>query len=286
VARLAEQLAGVGVPEPRLSAQYLVGCCLQPRDPSRPVMPDSWEQQQLHLSPEQLTRLDSLTQCRLAHMPLQYIVGNWDFCGLTLLCRPPVFIPRPETEQLVELVLSHHPDPTASVLEVGPGTGAVSLALLSARPDWRATAVDRSTAALQLARENATRLGLQDRLELLPGRVGGEQELTGLEAQYDLVVSNPPYILTKDLLALPQQVALFEDLRALDGGKHGLDVVLAVVDVAGSVLGPGGLLLLECDPCHPVLLPPRLPKLSHPFSLESVEKDFAGKERFLVLRKL
>ena len=144
----------------------------------------------------------------------------------------------------------------------------------------------RSTASLQLARENAARLGLQDRLLLLPGRVGGEQELTGLEAQYDLVVSNPPYILTKDLLALPQQVALFEDLRALDGGKHGLDVVLAVLELAGSVLGPGGLLLLECAPCHPILLPPRLPKLAHPFSLESVEKDFAGKERFLVLRKL
>ena len=131
-------------------------------------------------------------------MPIQYLVGNWDFHGITLDIRPPVFIPRPETEQLVEEVLSRLPATPCSLLEIGPGSGAICLSLLNARTDIRITAVERSIAAAELTKHNAEKLGLQDRLTVIQDRV----EKVQLEESFDAVVSNPPYVLRKDLAFL------------------------------------------------------------------------------------
>merc|ERR1712107_670237 len=182
------------------------------------------------LRPEQELALEGLVHCRLARMPIQYLVGNWDFRDITLDLRPPVFIPRPETEQLVEEVLSRLP-PTpcpCSVLEVGPGSGAICLALLKARSDLRITAVEQSIAAVELTRHNAEKLGLQERLTLIQEKVGQVQ----LETTFDAVVSNPPYVLRKDLANLEPEIHVYEDLRALDGGAEGMDVILQVVELA------------------------------------------------------
>merc|ERR1712241_970766 len=120
------------------------------------------------LRPEQELALKGLVHCRLARMPIQYLVGNWDFRDITLDLRPPVFIPRPETEQLVEEVLSRLPPTPCSVLEEGPGSGAICLALLKARSDLR-------IAAVELTRHNAEKLGLQERLILIQEKVGQVQ---------------------------------------------------------------------------------------------------------------
>ena len=120
------------------------------------------------------------------------------------------------------------------------------------------------------------------RLTVLETRV---DESTKLAETFDAIVSNPPYVLRKDLTALAPEITLYEDLRALDGGAEGLDVILDILRLAGRVLDPGGQVYLEVDPCHPYLLPPHLPTLHHPFIISEVLKDFAGKERFLVLKK-
>ncbi len=118
------------------------------------------------------------------------------------------------------------PHDNGALLEGGPGTGAVSLSLLrECEAVTRITAVERAKAALELTRDNAEMLGLGDRLKLVLGRVGTDPELD-LEDSYDLIFSNPPYILRKDLPKLSPQIALFEDLRALDGGAEGLSVQL------------------------------------------------------------
>lgn len=289
VSAVTDQLEAANVPDPRLSADYLLSCSLSSRSTRvSPVLARDWEQHNAAcLTESQLINLQTLVQCRLSHVPLQYIVGNWDFRNITLQCRPPVFIPRPETEQLVDIILSHVlPDRKMKLLEVGPGTGAVCLSLLQESSSIESiTCVERSKAAVELTRDNAEMLGLADRVELVLGRVGVDDDSLGLDTGYDLIYSNPPYILRKDLPKLAPQIALYEDLRALDGGAEGLDVIMSILELAGTKLESGGSVILEVDPCHPLILPPKLEELKHTFIVKDVIKDFTQRDRFMVIEK-
>lgn len=289
VTDLARQLEEANVPEPRLSAEYLVSKSLSSGHAASPVLAGDWTSHPAsNLTETEVTKLTTLVQCRMSNVPIQYLVGNWDFHNITVLCRPPVFIPRPETEQLVTLVLDHMPDQESlKLMEVGPGTGAVSLAILKEAGSRVSsiTCVERSKAALELTRDNAALLGMDDKIVLVPGRVGEDEVLESLEETYDLIFSNPPYILRKDLAQLSPQIALYEDLRALDGGAEGLDVILSILDLATAKLRPEGCVILEVDPCHPYILPEKLEERNIKFHLEKTVKDFAGKDRFVVLRK-
>jgi len=288
---IVTQLTDAGVPEPKLSAQYLLSKCLQPSsNTATPVLANDWVRSStLILSKEQDAKLSQLVQCRLARMPIQYIVGNWDFHNITLLVQPPVFIPRPETEHLVDLVIDNLPGPDDDVrlhlLEIGPGSGAVSLAILAARQDVNITCVERSKAAIDLTLKNARLLGVDKRIKVVHGKVEVESCIENLSNQYDLVFSNPPYVLRKDLMNVDPEISVYEDLRALDGGAEGLDVVLPLLELAGSKLETGGRVILEVDPCHPHILPPKLKSLKSSFIIRSVVKDFRDKERFMVLSK-
>jgi len=272
---ISEQFAAANIPEPELSAEHLLGRVLgRPR-----IIPHQQpELLDLELQPDQELSLEGLVHCRLARMPVQYLVGNWDFHGITLDLRPPVFIPRPETEQLVEEVLLRLPDTPCSLLEIGPGSGAICLSLLKVRSDIRITAVERSIAAAELTKHNAEKLGLQDRLMVIQDKVDTVQ----LEDSFDAIVSNPPYVLRKDLANLEAEIHVYEDLRALDGGAEGMDVILQVLELASKVLKKdnSAFVALEVDPCHPLILPP---KLEH-FYASEVIKDFRDKERFMVLK--
>jgi len=290
VSQVQDKLAAAGVPEPELSAQYLVGrSLLSSSDNTTPVLANDWSRQEgISLNQEQADLLDRLVQCRLARMPVQYILGNWDFHNITIKVRPPVFIPRPETEELVNLVLSSLPPPSEEhlhLLEIGPGTGAVSLAILSARQDVRVTCVERSLAAFELTRDNAALLGLEDRLNLVQGKVEPGVEFSDLADKYHLVFSNPPYILRKDLVSLAPEIFLYEDLRALDGGAEGLDVILPILELSGAKLKSGGLVMLEVDPCHPHLLPSKLDSLHTKFVVDRVKKDIRDIESVLFQSK-
>jgi len=269
------QFVGAKIPEPELSARYLVSHVLRGGGP----VTAGYCQTNLdtQLDEKQQEHLDRLVMCRMARMPVQYLLGNWDFHNITLDLHPPVFIPRPETEQLVDLVLDRLGPGPKHLLEVGPGSGAVCLALLSAREDITVTAVDRSLAAVELTRHNAEALGLQDRLTVLHCRVE-ELELTG---SYDAVVSNPPYVLRKDLSQLQPEIHAYEDLRALDGGAEGLDVILPILNLAARLLNTkDAFVALEVDPCHPYILPNKLVEF---YAAETI-KDFNDKDRFMVLR--
>lgn len=176
------------------------------------------EETTIRLTVEQLARFEELCECRLARMPLQYIIGEWDFRDLTLQMRPPVFIPRPETEELVELVLQQF-DVKRPVrfLEIGCGSGAISLALLRALPKAQGVAIDQSEMACQLTLSNAQRHQLDGRLTVRKekltrqtvangdglgvGQVDGDEEL-------DLIVSNPPYVPNAQLRGLQPEVKM------------------------------------------------------------------------------
>jgi len=277
VEELGDMLSSSNVPEPHLSSKYLVSHVLGEVQAHGYL---KFADQKLR--EEQLSELNRLVNCRLARMPLQYIVGSWDFRNIQLKLRPPVFIPRQETEQLVQIVLDSLPDDKPlRILEIGPGSGNICLSLLQENPNVTVLALERSRVAAQLVVENAVNLGLDSRLTVRETRMDEE---TILSEKFDAVVSNPPYVLRKDLMNLAPEISVYEDLRALDGGAEGLDVILPLLKLSSTVLEKGSSVFLEVDPCHPHILPSRLPDFS--LHLREVIEDFSGRERFLVLDKV
>lgn len=184
--------------------------------------------------------------------PLPYVLGEWEFFGLPFLVTPDVLIPRPETELLVEHALTWlrvHPA-RRRLLDVGTGSGCIAIALAVNVPDLQALATDISPAALEVARRNAARLGVGDRLEfaecdLLPGCGSGSSPAAAWHGPFDLIAANLPYIPTRLLHKLP--VYRREPTIALDGGRDGLDLVRRLLAAAPAWLAPGGLMLFEIE---------------------------------------
>lgn len=226
-----------GVPTPRLDVELLLAHVLGLR------RMDLYVQFERILTEPELDRLRPLVKRRAAREPLQHIVGTVEFWGVTLASDKRALVPRPETEILVERALTLRPgDGAATVLDVGTGTGAIAIALLAARPAWRAVATDVSAEALALARENAARAGLDARLDLRTGNL-----LAALKdgETFDLVAANLPYIPSAAIAGLQAEVRDHDPKLALDGGADGLDLIRRLVAEASRALKPDGILLLE-----------------------------------------
>jgi release factor glutamine methyltransferase len=182
--------------------------------------------------------------------PLQYITGEAGFRGLTLEVRPGVFIPRPETEVLVERALEFLPDDDApsEVLDLCCGCGNVAISVANERPESRIQAVDCEKGAVELTARNASRCGVGSRIEVHRGDLFEPFKQTG--AAFDLIISNPPYVPSGCRDTLPLEVREFEPPHALFAGEDGLDVIRRIVDEAPDYLKQGGCLLLEVDESH------------------------------------
>jgi release factor glutamine methyltransferase len=192
------------------------------------------------LSVEETEQLDRLVDRRLASEPMQYLTGEQEFFGLSFEVSPAVLIPRPETEHLVEAVLERFErEEAVRIVDVGTGSGAIAVALAYALPHSRVTAVDLFPVALEVARRNAQRHGVIDRLTLLQSDLLAA--VSG--ADFDAVVANPPYIATAEVLE--PQVANYEPHSALYAGPTGLEVYERLIPQAARVLKPGGWLVLE-----------------------------------------
>ncbi|XP_072308620.1 MTRF1L release factor glutamine methyltransferase isoform X1 [Eucyclogobius newberryi] len=273
-----------GVSEPDLSSRYITAHVLGAKT-IESVMAETLSEL---LSPEKTQQIWKLCAKRLQRMPVQYVIEEWDFRDLTLKMRPPVFIPRPETEELVEIVLSDLREKTESLsaVEVGCGSGAISLSLLKSLPQLKAVALDQSADAVSLTKENALSLGLEDRLQLYHLDIFKDAETVlkccgGVPA----LVSNPPYLYTEDMSSLQPEVQRFEDAAALDGGADGLTAIRQVLSLASQILLNHGRLYLEVDPRHPPLI--RRWVESHLETLHYVQTkhDFNNRPRFCILQK-
>lgn len=242
-----------------------------------------YQERDRKLSTVEMKNIIEMCKKRLQRMPIQYVIGQWDFRELTLKLRPPVFIPRPETEILVELALNDIKSRDVTcILEPCCGSGAISLALLNLLPGLKAVACDKSSKACELTEENASDLKLSGRLEVQQCAIGDIE----LKNKFDLIISNPPYVLSKDMMDLQAEILLFEDLEALDGGLDGLDVVRDILGVATTYLNRSGKLFLEVDPSHPELIANLLtgsPSLGLKF--ERSHKDFNDVARFVEIIK-
>lgn len=218
--------------------------------------------------------------CRLAAgEPVQYVVGHWPFHAIELKTDRRALIPRPETEELIERILrSRQWREARAVADIGTGTGAIALALAAAaRREGRAvavTAVDLSPEALSLARENAQALGLAGAVDFVEGN--GASGLA--PGAFDLIASNPPYIASAEVDALPALIKDHEPRLALDGGADGLDILRQLVLDAALALRPGGRLFLEIGDDQGLSLR-RLLECAG-YTRVVVARDFAGHDRY------
>lgn len=184
------------------------------------------------LTNEELDRLRPLVRRRGAREPMAWILGTKGFWKFELATPPGVLVPRPDTEALVEAALSWLPeDQEAFVADVGSGTGAVGLAIAVARPKVKLYATDLSAEAIAATRDNAQRLGLAERVAVLRGAL---LDPIPPKRPIDVVVSNPPYIPTRDIEGLAPEIREHEPRLALDGGPDGLDVYRKLVPAAAA----------------------------------------------------
>lgn len=183
---------------------------------------------------------------RLAHEPVAYILGEWEFFSIPIRVRRPMLVPRPETEHLVEAVLEHVHGCTgnfARILEIGTGTGCVAIAIAANAAGARIVATDVNAQAIALARENAERAGVAGRIEFREGSLF--EPIGSDEIPFDAICSNPPYVEAGAFEKLSPGIRLYEDRAALVAGPDGLAVIRELVGQAGRWLAPRGLLAFE-----------------------------------------
>ena len=220
----------------------------------------------------------SAIERRATGEPLQYVTGEMPFRHLVLQVKPGVFIPRPETEVLVDAVLEHLDrigGDQPAVLDLCTGSGAIAVSIAYERPGVRVHATEIVPATAEVARENARRAGVEDRVTVLDGDLFGPVP-AGLRGAFDVVVSNPPYIPTADMAGLPTEVGGFEPRVALDGGADGMDVVRRIAEDAQGWLKPGGVVVVETDTS---CAKEAARVLSRWYEGVEVRKDLTGRDR-------
>jgi release factor glutamine methyltransferase len=263
VAEIERELAEAGVPDPRTDAELIVAHVLG--------VPRSSAAAGGALVDE--TAVRPLLERRKSREPLQYVLGEWGFRRLTLTVDRRALIPRPETEVVVERCLARLEGlPAPRVLDVGTGSGAIALAIADEHPGARVVGVDSSERALALARENAKRTGLP--VELRHGDL-----LEGIEGPFDLVVSNPPYVLPEERSTLAPEILDWEPHEALFGDGIPGEIAAAAADV----LVPGGALVLESAQERAGEVAEELRRLG--YRDVAITRDLAGAERVVEGRR-
>jgi release factor glutamine methyltransferase len=217
-------------------------------------------------------------------VPIQYLVGTTPWRDWELQVSPAVLIPRPETELIIDIVLEHTSAASRSGhwLDLGTGSGAIAIGLAAALPQATIHAVDYSGAALEIARQNITKAGLIDRVQLYEG--SWWQPLSHLSSRVMGMVSNPPYIPTMLVAVLQPEVALYEPHLALDGGEDGLVAIRELADTAPDFLVAGGFWLVEMMAGQGVAVVELLEQQGQYRDIQIIN-DWAGLDRFVVARR-
>ncbi|HEY1716725.1 MAG TPA: peptide chain release factor N(5)-glutamine methyltransferase [Verrucomicrobiae bacterium] len=254
------------------------------------------------LTTEETNNFRELIKRRAAREPLQHIIGSTSFCGFEIAVNRHALVPRPETELLAELgwnFLSTFNLQPSTALDFGTGTGCISIALAAKCPNAKIVATDISADALALAKENAGRNNVAERIEFLQGDgftalkvVGQASSLSSEETnptgkmpvplQFDLIISNPPYIPTAEIETLEPEVKNFDPRNALDGGADGLDFYRKLALEAKPFLKPDGKIMLEFGDRQSEVI--RNIFENEKWIVEAVKEDYSQRERILIAR--
>ncbi|EZA46842.1 hemK methyltransferase family member 1 [Ooceraea biroi] len=285
-----------GVPEPVESIKHILAHIIG----TKKIM-DIRDVRNNRLNGSQFEKLESLCKYRLLRMPIEYIIGEWTFRDITVKLVPPIFIPCPETEMLVDIVLKRLNSlqvENCEMLEIGCGSGAISLSLAHACKKIKCTSIDMNLHACELTTTNRNNLNLVDQITVMHATLTPESNIeissildgTGnvdLNSKlFDFVVSNPPYELREEISRLPE-IRTYQDYRARDGGDDGLKVIKPLLKYVAKVLKPGGRIFMEVDPKHPEHIRHFTNKYSDlKLRHEHTYKDFGNKDRFVELVKV
>lgn len=274
-----EYLGKKNLQDPRLNAEVMLGHVLDLR------RIDLYLNYDRPLRDPEVSAFKTLVKRRLAGFPLQYLTGEREFFSLSFQVSPAVLIPRPETEILVETVLEglQSLGPPWKIVDLGTGSGVIAITLAVHLPEAHLRATDRSAEALALARRNAHRHGVADRISFSQGDLW--EPLRGEEGTFMAVISNPPYVRRDQLKDLPPEIRLHEPLLALDGGPDGLEIIRRVVAEAPRFLSQNGLLALEIGMGQA----PAVKKLlvaTGAFGQPLVVEDYLGIERVVMAERV
>lgn len=276
LARAREQLRASGGASAALDAEVLLA---HVTGLDRAGLYCRWER---HLTSDEEADYGRLVSRRAAGEPVAYLTGHKEFMSLSLAVNNSVLIPRPETEILVETALKLLPDDPV-IVDVGTGSGAIAVSLARLMARARVYALDYSRKALEIARVNAARHEVGERITFLQGDLLEPLALCLPEpvGAVDLVAANLPYIPENDLSGLPREVRLFEPVMALDGGQDGLSLYRRLIPVAGRYLKNNGYLIIEIGCLQG---PAALSLFGRDRWEAGIIKDLAGKDRFIAAR--
>lgn len=265
-----------GLESPRIDAELLLASLLGAR------RIDLYLQHDRPLSTDEVGRFREMVRSRSRGVPVQRIVGETEFYSIPLGVAEGVFIPRPETELLVDKAAKHIRARGGGegrlAFDGGTGTGAIAIALARNAPGLRVVAVDRSPLAVSCASANAERSAVADRVEVREADF--EEALLAAPGSFEVVLSNPPYVTTAEMAALPAEVGSHDPAEALHAGADGLDAYRRLIPAAARALAPGGLLVLEVSEATAegaANLVREAGRLGPP----AVEPDLAGRKRVL-----
>jgi len=277
----AEFLSRVGVESDRLDAELLLGKALGcPRE-------KLYLNYEMALGTPVKDLYDSLLERRALREPLCYLIGSREFWSLDFYVTSEVLVPRPETELLIEVTLGlvrELDSPRAiKILDLGTGSGAIAVSLAKELGEAEIWATDLSWGALEVARRNALRHGVEGKICFLHGNAFAP--VKGQRDFFDLLVSNPPYVRQSEIEKLPPEVRDWEPKLALDGGVDGLDFYRRIVKEAHHYLADGGFLAVEIGADMGREVCGLIADVGY-YSAASVWQDYAGKDRVVAARKL
>jgi release factor glutamine methyltransferase len=284
LAVVTQILKGAGVPSPRVDAERLIEHVLGLSRSELYLEPER------QVSPEEVARITELAGQRADRLPLQHVLGECEFMSLTFRMRPGVFIPRPETEVLVEAVVQAAggmPKPP-TVLDLGTGSGVIAISLaMFLRPEL-VVACDISSEAVEIASENAILNGVSEKVRFVVAdaagfiRDRGEGGASGIWRGFDIVACNPPYVATGEIAGLEPEVRDHDPLVALDGGGDGTKFIDGIVPRLTSIISEGGIIALEIGSTQAERVTVILERSG--FRSVATLKDFNGMDRVVTGR--
>ena len=271
---IARQLEAADVDSVRLDARLLVGAATGETAAGLIARP------QRRLSAQEADILRGMVARRCAREPIAQILGSREFWSLEFEVSASVLTPRPDSETIIEAACRHIPAPDRPfrVLDLGTGSGCLLLALLHEFPAASGVGVDIGAAAVTLARRNSDRLGVGARAAFVVG-----DWADSIAGRFDVVMSNPPYIATAEIAGLAPEVAHYEPLSALDGGRDGLDAYHAILPLTSTFLAPGGIALFEIGAGRHEAICSLASACG--LAIVALEADIAGIARVAILRQ-